>query len=137
MERQRSKINETILLGSSSLEILYVLPTPLLVGQFSDFPQISLSTLSRPWSAKGAKLPKHFCLFFILLEIVYVLPNPLLVGQFSDFPQISQSTLSGPWSAKGAKMAKQNYWGFRRWKSCMFCEIHCWWASFQIFRRFL
>ena len=37
LKRQRNKIDETKLLGFSSLEILHVLPHLLLLGQFSDF----------------------------------------------------------------------------------------------------
>ena len=60
LERQGSNIAENYFGGLSSLEILYSLPNPLLVGHFLDFLQISLSALGGLRSGKGAKLSKQF-----------------------------------------------------------------------------
>ena len=134
LERQRSKNGETKLLGFSSLEILYVLPNLLLLGQFSDFPLIV------PWVGPGAPNKqncrnKMFGVFVVGNRVCFA--KSIVGGPVFRFSAFFLSTLSEPWSAKGAKLTKQNCWGFRRWKSCMFCQIYCCWASFRISRIFL
>ena len=73
---------------------------PLLVGQFSDFPQISLSTLSGPWSAKGAKLPKHL--------------GGVVVGNRVYF---AKSIVGGPVFGFSAKFSKYPEWARERQRS--------------------
>ena len=46
------------------MEIVYALQKPLLVGEFADVAQISLSALSRLWSATGAKMAKPYKVLF-------------------------------------------------------------------------